>query len=124
MDDLIAFVRARLDEDGSWTHAIERPGDPLWPEAGQAIVRLCAARVNEMDVYPNGLVSPRALLARQVLMSLAAVWSGHPDYRQEWVLNVPSRPACLPVTAVQGDGGWDIKYSFGKDGAVLRVPGP
>jgi hypothetical protein len=49
------------------------------------IVRRCAARMNEMDVYPNGLVSPRALLARQVLIDLAAFWSEHPDYDREWV---------------------------------------
>ena len=36
--------------------------------------------MNEMDQYPNGLVSPRALLARQILMWLGAAWSDHPDY--------------------------------------------
>ena len=37
-------------------------------EAKRAIVRRCAGVMNEMDVYPNGLVSPRALLARQTLI--------------------------------------------------------
>lgn len=53
-------------------------------EAKRATVRRCAARMNEMDVYPNGLVSPRALLARQVLIDLATAWNDHPDYRPEW----------------------------------------
>jgi len=53
-------------------------------EAKRATVRRCAARMNELDVHRNGLVSPRALLARQVLMNLAAVWSDHPDYDEEW----------------------------------------
>lgn len=53
-------------------------------EAKREIVRRCAVWVNEPDQHPNGLVSPRAVLARQNLRDLAAVWSGHPDYRQEW----------------------------------------
>jgi len=53
-------------------------------EAGRAIVHRCTALMNEPDEYPNGLVSPRAVLARQVLMSLAAVWSDHPDYDEAW----------------------------------------
>ncbi len=55
-------------------------------EASRAIVRRCAVRMNEPDQWPNGLVSPRALLARQVLRDMAAVYSDHPDYRQEWAL--------------------------------------
>lgn len=54
--------------------------------AKRAIIRRCAAHANELDIYPNGLVSPRALLARQTLMAMAAVDSGHPDYRQEWAV--------------------------------------
>ena len=53
--------------------------------AKRKIVRRCAARMNEMDRYPNGLVSPRALLARQVLTDLAAAWDDHPDYDPGWV---------------------------------------
>jgi hypothetical protein len=109
MDDLIAFLTARLDEVAAAANEIHRPRDcgsvdrdgefdpdPIWcscdyparvlrdVEAKRAIVRRCAARMNEMDVYPNGLVSPRALLARQVLMDAATVWDDHPDYRPEW----------------------------------------
>jgi len=48
------------------------------------MVRRCAPHMNELDVYPNGLVSPRAVLSRQFLVGLAAVYSTHPDYRQQW----------------------------------------
>jgi len=53
-------------------------------KAKRAIVRRCGWSVNEPDQYPNGLVSPRAALSRQNLFDLAAVWSDHPDYRDEW----------------------------------------
>jgi hypothetical protein len=49
----------------------------------RAIVRRCQARMDEPDQYPNGLVSPRAVLARQILVDLAAIWSGHPDHQRE-----------------------------------------
>jgi hypothetical protein len=107
--DLIGFINARLDEDEAAANEVHRPRscgsvdrdgefdpDPIWCScdyparalreigAKRAIVRRCAARMNEMDAYPNGLVSPRALLARQALMDLAAAWNDHPDYREEW----------------------------------------
>lgn len=66
-------------------HLAERKARALREvEARQAIVRRCVGRMNEMDVYPNGLVSPRAWLARQVLMDLAAIDSDHPDYDESW----------------------------------------
>jgi Family of unknown function (DUF6221) len=52
-------------------------------EAIRAIVRRCTRYANEMDEYPNALVSPRAVLARQVLMDLGDAWSDHPDYPAE-----------------------------------------
>jgi len=103
VNDLVAFLNARLDEDeeqarrvqavldDGWNYFDETPTELIDParalrevEVKRAIVRRCAIRMNEMDQHPNGLVSPRALLARQVLMDLAAVWSDHPDYRAEW----------------------------------------
>lgn len=86
--ELAAFLTARLDEDERYLKSNQHH---LWTqrplrevEAKRAIVRRCAGVMNEMDQYPNGLVSPRALLARQTLMWLAAIWSDHPDYREEW----------------------------------------
>jgi hypothetical protein len=52
--------------------------------AKRTILRRCAAQMNEPDQYPNGLVSPRALMARQNLMDLAAVWSDSPEYQEGW----------------------------------------
>jgi hypothetical protein len=51
--------------------------------AMRAVLRRCRAHMNEPDQYPNGLVSPRAALARQVLVDLTAIWSTHPDYQRE-----------------------------------------
>jgi uncharacterized protein DUF6221 len=66
-------------------HLAERKARALRAvESKRSIVRRCAGVMNELDVYPNGLVSPRALLARQVLMAIAAIDSDHPDYDQEW----------------------------------------
>jgi len=130
MDDLIAFITARLDEEyasadllvvqgddwhvdksdpgtvrteffhvaarcseGELTHselrarhiALYGPGRAKREAAAKrAIVRRCGWSVNEPDQYPNGLVSPRAVLARQNLSDLAAAWNDHPDYRAEW----------------------------------------
>jgi hypothetical protein len=52
--------------------------------AKRNVVRRCAAVMNEMDVHPNGLVSPRALLARQTLIDLAAVYADRPGYQTGW----------------------------------------
>jgi hypothetical protein len=79
--DLVTFLYARLGE------ARVRAADPRAVrdvDARTRIVRRCANRANEMDDYPNGLVSPRALLARQILMDLGAVDSDHPDYNPDW----------------------------------------
>jgi len=114
MSDLVAFLAARLDEelyeaikfsgDPDWSPEImaslfqRNPSDPIIRHiahydpsrvlrdvaANREILYRCAARMDELDVYPNGLVSPRAVLARQILMNLAAVYSGHPDYDPAW----------------------------------------
>jgi hypothetical protein len=40
--------------------------------------------MDEPDQWPNGLVSPRAVLARQVIMNLGATYDDHPSYQPEW----------------------------------------
>ena len=107
MSDLIAFMNARLDETEARALAAREDWDDesqryewndlseavfahahcLDPalvlrevEAKRKIVRRCMAGMDELDVYPNGLLTPRALLSRQTLMDLAAVYSDHPDY--------------------------------------------
>jgi hypothetical protein len=87
---LVAFLTARYAEE--WAEARDRElaaglnesRATREVEAKRAILRRCSAHMNEMDEYPNGLVSPRALLARQTLMDLAAVYSDHPDYDPDW----------------------------------------
>jgi hypothetical protein len=93
MDDLTAFITARLAEDerelakdppaglGYASLAAQTARDIT---AKRAILRRCEATMDEPDQYPNGLVSPRAALARQVIANLAAIWSGHADYSEEW----------------------------------------
>lgn len=55
-----------------------------WCEALRAIVERCARVANERDDVPNGLVSPRAVLARQTLAAFAPIWAGHPDFDPSW----------------------------------------
>lgn len=89
MDDLVEFLYARLDEREHFAKVARLASKHREQEfreiaAVRNIVRRCAVRMDEMDVYPNGLVSPRALLARQTLMDLGSIWNGHPDYQPEW----------------------------------------
>jgi len=120
MDDLIAFVKARLDEEEAAAKAAaERTGSPDWHLAetgdGRDVVMMGAhehgchavlgahialhdparergevaakrrilaeykgavAITGEDDQYAAGLA--------MAILSFAAVWSGHPDYRDEW----------------------------------------
>lgn len=86
MDDLIAFLRARLDEDREWAHDTEcaRQEDPARVlrdvEAKRAIVDLCEG-ADELDMsspYDQG-----PWMAEQILRRLASAWSDHPDYDAE-----------------------------------------
>jgi len=84
-DDLITFLNARLDEGEARARATAHPARALREvNVMRRIARRCAACMNELDVYPNGLVSPCAMLARQILMEAAAAYSDFPGYRQEW----------------------------------------
>lgn len=134
MDELIAFARARLDEDeaaakaaggstpqGIWAQVDpeRRPGriecdsgyvvtyDEGSPDEGQAphIARHDPARVlREVEAKrailawwlsdenePESALSPslreeyrKAQPGYMLILALAAVWSDHPGYRQEW----------------------------------------
>jgi hypothetical protein len=109
VDDLTEFLLARVEEDyvkrvtmREW-HAedcdqIPSPcseytypcdcGVPermaLECEAKRRIVDRCAALVDELDDFPNGLVSPRAVLARTTLALLALPYADHPDFDEAW----------------------------------------
>lgn len=118
MDDVTAFVKARLDEDvaalgyvepGPWTSSGPYVGSAAGiiaqarhTETGAHIARHDPARVlrevaakraivaayAKADEWVNVSAGATAAYARQImdetLRHLAAVWSDHPDYRQEW----------------------------------------
>jgi hypothetical protein len=113
IDDLIAFARARLDEDEAVAKAAHlRAGDHwndgediLFPEVLAVIARHDPARtLREVEAgrrilarYEDCLVRmedpgyPHAVARDQareyedfVLPNLIASWSDHPGYRQEW----------------------------------------
>jgi hypothetical protein len=72
----MADLRAWADTGDGWTQ--DRALREI--EAKREIVRRCARWMDEPDMYPNGLVSPRALLARQILAGIAAIWKDHTDF--------------------------------------------
>ncbi|WP_347590525.1 DUF6221 family protein [Acrocarpospora sp. B8E8] len=96
MGDLTTFLNARWDEEeqdlrghlgkalvqGYLRHNGERLLADI--ESKRAVLRRCAAFAEELDVHPNGLVSPRALLARQTLRLLALPFAGEDGYKEEW----------------------------------------
>jgi len=111
MDDLAAFLAARLDEDDAaaksediwfgpypetikeWEGWLVIQQERLLREvaAKRAILELCADDEEEemggsgdLDMgYAAGWKDGSARYP-QILRALAAVYSGHPDYRQEW----------------------------------------
>ena len=82
MDDLIAFLKARLADD-------ERPvvTDRMRREiaAKRAHIRMWeAVAVNFTHVDETVFEFAKREVLEEVLAHDAAVWSGHPGYRQEW----------------------------------------
>lgn len=91
-DDLAEFLTACVDEDEREIRNDPPVGLGYASLAARMsrevtgkreILRRCAAVMNEMDIYPNGLVSPRAFLARQTLMNMGIAYDDHPGYRAE-----------------------------------------
>lgn len=77
IDDLAAFVRARLTESKSDSELY-----PLWE-----IVNACVAEIeaeDQHDYISEGGDNEAAVLARFVLMMLARPYADHPDYRTVW----------------------------------------
>lgn len=95
-DDLIAFLRARLDEDEERARAVEshdRRWDYLPPKADSYVRRFNPDRVlAEVDAKrqiidlwdPNVLAGSYFDALAQVLRLLALPDAGHPEYRDEW----------------------------------------
>lgn len=112
MDDLTAFLNARLDEDEAAANevhlprtcgSVDRDGDfdpdPVWcgckypsrvlreVAAKRAILYRyedCLDRMEHPD-YPQSVARDQAREYEDfILPNLATAWSDHPDYRQEW----------------------------------------
>ena len=111
MDDLIAFLSARLDEwerrarralpheTGSrdegqppewvtWRHSGGNSQFGLRQIAAQRAILAAYAEVAHMDVpdLESEFSYGRAVGLGEAVRHLAAVYSNHPDYRQEWAL--------------------------------------
>lgn len=117
MDDLIAFVNARLDEDEAaakaargvewdWRYVAqpfgERPSiahtvhiarhDPERVLREVAAKRAILAAYEQEGAQPIHRPDPEVLTLiearldayEDAVLALAAIWSDHPDYRQEW----------------------------------------
>jgi hypothetical protein len=90
MSGLTAFLAGRYAEE--WSAArdqelmagLDESRATRDVDAKREILRRCAVHMDEPDQWPNGLVSPRAVLARQVIMNLGATYDDHPSYQPEW----------------------------------------
>ena len=85
--NLIAFLDARLDEEGSATRAAlvvgSRPVRSLREiVALRAIVALYEQQAAKAS--QNAMEEDRAWILEPVLGHLATIWGDHPDYDQEW----------------------------------------
>ena len=96
MDDLIAFLRARLDEQhagvdevherscdlltDSWPVSCDC-GEPEWQLADVAAKRKIIELVFEGFHYGDACSDD---VFRRLLRALALPYADHPDYRQEW----------------------------------------
>ena len=98
MDDLTAFLCARLDEDETWSkdwtkRAESMGGSAHWMEgrvlrevgAKRAILASCEAVIAADEFQDVPGIKSGVHLAWQILYSMAAVYSDHLDYRQEWM---------------------------------------
>ncbi len=119
MDDLIAFLRARLDEDEAAAKAV-RPDQDYADSAHQErwsparVLREVAAMRAVVRRYERGaagelpewkadreLTEAALAILLGVLRDLAAIWGDHPGYRQEWApIGLPqaARPPPAPLT--------------------------
>lgn len=112
MDDLITFLRARLDEDeraveGTWTPPSSTPSHELATMQGSTVMMRPARMLREVEAkrriveqwathealdretfeaegeHARSLVSLRAAYW-DACRDLASVYADHPDYREEW----------------------------------------
>lgn len=94
MADVIGFLEARIAEDEAAARgtapdtpgaddAAGSPGSPLW---AARILAECAAKRKILENVPlvTDISSQTGGTSQYVLMCLASVYSGHPDYQEGW----------------------------------------
>ena len=90
--DLAAFLAARLGEKEAWARNLIADWEPpaIWHSLGQRMLREAAAGRKILAEHGAGSDPCDAHNASlesipcPTLEHLAAVWSDHPGYRQEW----------------------------------------
>lgn len=89
-DGLPEFIMTRLDLEEEFyitaRRMVKLHRDNALREiaAKRRIVQRCWRGMNELDPNANGLVTERALLARQVLMDLGHIWADAKGYNPDW----------------------------------------
>jgi hypothetical protein len=93
MDDLTAFINARLDEDEAAAKKAIELGAGVWSLAPHfhtarhspaRVLREVAAKRAILRLYDNPKASAHVSGLVLAMVHIAAVWSDHPDYRAEW----------------------------------------
>jgi hypothetical protein len=90
--DLVAFLRARLDEDEAWVSQWSERGGSHWQWMETRLLREVEAKRAILARYEQVAATWRDELHGGatagtmgfVILRIAAVYSDHPDYRPEW----------------------------------------
>jgi hypothetical protein len=99
MDDLTAFLTARLDEEEAAANEVHRPRDcgsvdregefdpdPIWCSCdypARVLREVAALRAILTEIESELADDPTQVMVQDRLHHLAAIWGGHPDYPQE-----------------------------------------
>lgn len=90
MDDLTAFISARLDEDEAIARTGHYAGLVVITASGYSytltlrMLREIAAKRAIVALYDKADGYAASVTAEQAVAHLAAVWNDHPDYQQQW----------------------------------------
>jgi hypothetical protein len=92
--DIVEFLRARLEEDVRSAEATRKAGDMLEGMTGvrpempgydfERMLREAEAKRRIMELAEIDDIGTYGSNGGAILQWLAAVYSDHPDYRQEW----------------------------------------
>lgn len=88
MDDLIAFVNARLGEDDYWANVDGgQPRKQREVEAKRKRLASYSAARAAADRYDDQYMAGVASGLADAIKDDSAVWSDHPDYKAEWTIS-------------------------------------